>query len=321
MGGPSQRNWSLHCDGVHIAPPLSSQPQEQSKGSSSFSRNKISNTASGLCLALHLAVNSVTGPPPSHCVPPQKCQQAIPVSHQETHVVQRLRAQTRTESKGGQPGMWKGLPSILSLTLGGRGALWSSSRVRQSQLGWCFPYGGTIWPLHLVTRSARQDRLRISHPCVHRGEKPQESYIQVSNTPSRSQRQAKCLLSLPALACPSHPDGPELLGGAGSRGTSPPLPRADLQEVCHKEDVSLCNFLTAPGRIIIPRGSARPALDPFTRGGWDHCPQQQQVASFPKTSAHLRAAQPRPQGLVLGARCRLALNNRALSLPAGSPAS
>lgn len=178
-----------------------------------------------------------------------------------------------------------------------------------------------IWPLHLVTRSARQDRLRISHPCVHRGEKPQESYIQVSNTLSRSQRQAKCLLSLPALACPSHPDGPELLGGARSRGTSPPLPRADLQEVCHKEDVSLCNFLTAPGRIIIPRGSARLALDPFTRGGWDHCPQQQQVASFPKTSAHLRAAQPRPQGLVLGARCRLALNNRALSLPAGSPAS
>lgn len=121
---------------------------------------------------------------------------------------------------------------------------------------------------------------------------------------------------------PGHPGGPEPLGGAWSRGASPPLPRADLQEVCHEEDVSLCNFLTAPGQIIIPRGSARPALDPFTRGGWAHCPQQQQqVASFPKTSTHLRTAQPRPQGLVLGARCRLALNNRALSLPAGSPAS
>lgn len=161
MGGHSQRNWSLHCDGVHIAPPLSSQPQEQSKGSSSFSRNKISNTASGLCLALHLAVNSVTGPPPSHCVPPQKCQQAIPVSHQETHVVQRLRAQTRTESKGGQPGMWKGLPSILSLTLGGRGALWSSSRVRQSQLGWCFPYGHSTSSQGRLARTACAFPIRV----------------------------------------------------------------------------------------------------------------------------------------------------------------
>lgn len=103
-------------------------------------------------------------------------------------------------AREGSQGCGRGFPQSCPSFWGGKGALSSSSRVRQSQLGWCFPYGGTIWRLHLVTRSARQDRLRISHPCVHRGEKPQESYIQVSNTLSRSQRQAKCLLSLPALA-------------------------------------------------------------------------------------------------------------------------
>lgn len=224
--------------------------------------------------------------------------------------------------------MWKGqsflgFPSILSLILVGRHRERSVVEQQQGETvtaGLVLP----IWWHHLATLPCRKvgtpgPPAHFPSMCSKRGEATGELFAWVSNTPSRSQ--AKRLLSLLTPACPSHPGGPELLRGAASRGTSPPLPRADLQEVCHEEHISPCDFLVAPGCTVIPRGSARPASDPFARGGCDHCPQQRQVASFPKISAHPRTAHPTPQGLVLGARCRLALNNRALSLPAGSPAS